>query len=237
MKTFFSFIFLLCLSFVSHAQLSFAIINDKDGFVNIRKDKNAHSPVVGKIFDESIFGYDPDEKSNWVKIYKQDEDKLTDLEGYMDRSRIMPLATFKKIYKPKIYRDSCVIQNNTLALIIKSSVFNPSLHKLDYEKPSCKNCATFLNKIDNKRIWGTDGGLPRKFISSLRLIQNNVEVIIPKNAIDNLYEPNFSSLKVYLSANNIYIQMDNSDGAGGYTVIWTIKNHQFLKRYIDNYYD
>jgi len=162
MKTFTLFLFFSCSYFISNAQLSYGVINDKDGFVNVRKEKNAHSPIVGKIFNESIFGYAIDDKSNWAKIYKQDEKKPVYLEGYIDRNRIKPFTAFKKLNRPKVYHDSCTIKNDTLSIIIKASIFISRQHKLSYEKPGCKNCVTVLTKIDNKRIWGTDGELPRK---------------------------------------------------------------------------
>jgi len=73
-----------------------------------------------------------------------------------------------------------------------------------------------------------------KSISSLTLTQNNIKVIIPKSAFDDLYEPDFSSVKVYSDTNHFYIFMDNSDGAGAYTIIWIFKDNKYYGRYIDD---
>jgi hypothetical protein len=225
----------LSLYFAAKAQ-TYAIINDKDGFVNIRKDKNLSSPIVGKIYNDKVFSYDEEDldKSGWVRIYKQDFDH-NGMEGYIHKSRILSLSKFKTIKKIKFYKDSCMAINDSLTIVIKSKLFNPRFHKLTYSKPLDKHSQGILIRIDSRHIWGTDGELPKKMISSLTLIKNGIPIIIPKIAINDLYEPNFKSFKIYLSPNDvIYIEMDNSDGAGAYSIIWTIKNGKYLERYIDN---
>jgi hypothetical protein len=224
-------IFLTGISFASYAQLSFAIINDKDGFVNIRKDKNATSAVIGKIYNDDIFGYDPDDKSDWVEIYQQISPANV-VHGYIHKSRVFPLAYFKTIKNIKVLKDSCVATNDSLVIRVKSQIFNPKEHRLTYDRTN-KNFPT-LEKIDDKHIWGTDGALPTKVISSLSFIKNGVNLTIPKDAYNDLYQPTLSTLKVYLGkGNTAYIELNNSDGAGAYTVIWIVKNERYLKRYIN----
>ena len=50
----------------------------------------------------------------------------------------------------------------------------------------------------------------------------------------NLYEPNFEYTRVNYDVKNrtLYIQSLNSDGAGGYAVIWIIENGVFKKKVI-----
>ena len=229
MKTLIAFVLFICFYFFSQAQ-SFAVINDKDGFVNVRKDKSINAAITGQIHNDDIFGYDSDEKSEWVKIYKESRDKNA-LEGYIHKSRIFPLSKFRSLKNIYFYNDSCVAINDSLTIIIKSSSFNVKKHKLTYDKTYPKE----LTKIDAHHIWGTDGNTPKKVISTVNIIKNNTSIIIPKNAFNDLYEPSFRTLKIYAGIENtIYIEMDNSDGAGAYTIIWIIKTNQYLKRYIDN---
>jgi len=231
MKTVFTFLFLCCFPCFAKAQ-SFAIISDKDGYVNVRKDNGANSPIVGKIYSNDIFGYDEADKSDWIKIYKQNwEHENGSLEGYIHKSRIFPLSKFKSIKNVKSYKDSCVAVNDSLKIIIKSKLFNAKKHHLTYDRSE----TSILRKIDGLHIWGTDGNMPKRKISDVKLIKNGISIIVPESAFDNLFEPNLGTLQIYLGkANTIYVEMDNSDGAGAYSVIWIIKNGQYLKRYIDN---
>ncbi|MFI5140001.1 MAG: SH3 domain-containing protein [Sphingobacteriales bacterium] len=232
MKILTALIFFTGVYFLANAQ-SFAIINDKDGFVNIRKDKSINSPVIGKLNNDDIFQYDPDEKSDWIKIYAQhlgNEDGHY-IEGYIHKSRVFPLSNLKSVKNIRSFKDSCVAIDDGLMVIIKSKLFNPKKHKLTYY-PSNSN---ILTKIDGLHIWGTDGGMPKQKISEIKIIKNGKSIVIPEDAFNNLYEPNLSTLQIYIGkANTIYIEMDNSDGAGGYSIIWIIKNDKFYKKHIDN---
>jgi len=232
--------FFMVLGMFAKAQ-SFAIINDKDGFVNVRKEPNVKSAIVGKLYVDDIFGVDEDDnvdvkKLEWLKIYKQDEHH--GLQGYIHASRNFFLSNFKTIRNLRIYSDSCVCRNDSLTVTIKSAHFKAHYHKLSYTVgDKTQHIATTLDKIDGNHIWGTDGGMPKRAITSLKVIIDGFKIDIPKKAFDDLYEPNYSTATVYLGINNtIYIKMDNSDGAGGYAVIWIIKNGKYLKRYIDNSY-
>ncbi|WP_299135702.1 SH3 domain-containing protein [uncultured Tenacibaculum sp.] len=76
----------LIISFVSligFSQSKIGIINDKDGFVNVRLDKTIKSEIIGKIIENENFTYFNNNDSNWwiVKTKKG-------LIGYIHRSRI-----------------------------------------------------------------------------------------------------------------------------------------------------
>lgn len=63
-----------------------AIINDNDGYVNIRKERNIKSGIVGNIQHGQIFFVTPTTKSNWWSVYTQDGGEMV---GYIHRSRIL----------------------------------------------------------------------------------------------------------------------------------------------------
>ena len=46
-----------------------AIINDKDGFVNIRKEPNGNSTILDEIYENELFYYTPEYGKNWYRIY------------------------------------------------------------------------------------------------------------------------------------------------------------------------
>jgi hypothetical protein len=216
---------------------SVAIANDKDGFVNVRKGRDPKSPIIGKIVNDDVFTYDEEDKSTWIKILQQNSENPNGnpLEGYLHKSRLIPLSKLNRIKETKFYKDSCIAVNDSLKITIKSNRFNPNAHKLSYSRPGEKNTQKFLLKIDGKHFLGTDGNIPKKFISSLSVFKNGIKINIPETVFNDLYEPSLKTIKVYIKNDNIiYIQLDNSDGAGSYTVIWTIKNNRYFKRYVDN---
>jgi hypothetical protein len=224
-KIFALFIFCIC-AYTANAQ-SFGVIHDKDGFVNVREKQNVNSPVTFKLYNDEIFSYDEENKSEWIRIYKQlDEDKSGSSTGYIHKSRILRLTDLKKTKKTTSSPDSSIAENDSIKITVKSKIFNFKNHKLSYSGDQ-------LKAIDGKMFWGTDGTIPKKIISSVKININNIPIVVPINSFNNLYEPRLKTLKAYLSPNNtIYIEMDNSDGAGAYTVIWIIKNGKYLKKFL-----
>lgn len=99
MKITFTAILILYLNISVNAQ-SYAIIQDSDGYTNVRKEGNAKSAIIGKIYSDDIFslGYEEasSKKTDWIKIYKMQEDGSF-LEGYVHTSRILPLSSLKAL--------------------------------------------------------------------------------------------------------------------------------------------
>jgi len=226
-------IFILTISFISlysKAQ-EYAIIKDKDGFVNVRKGPNAKSEIIGKLYVDDIFSYDTEsESAGWVEIYKEDIKKDNSMiEGYIDKTRLFPLSQLKSLGRKFTGSHSVGIKNDSISITINASAFNAKSHKLHYDGQNQ------LISIDGKHIWGTDGNMPKVKITGVNVSINNTNIIIPKSEFGDLYEPNFRLFHAYLFKNGtIYIEMDNSDGVGAYTIIWVIKDNKYFKRYIDN---
>jgi hypothetical protein len=59
-------------------------------------------------------------------------------------------------------------------------------------------------------------------------------ITLPKSALAGLYEPSISSAEANYdkATDTIYIQTMNSDGAGGYFVIWKIEKGIYQDRLI-----
>ena len=228
---------LLCFNYRVIAQQQFtindegyyAIIKDTDEYVNIRSKPNNKGSIIGKIYYYSVFNCEPN-YSNWWKILQSYEnDQSYWLEGYVNKSRVELLTKWQKIGSKNIYYDSCRYKTNSLTITIKRATFKPKKHKLLYD---CTQ--PYLSKIDGKHFWGADGDLPKKLISSIKVTKNGIDIMIPKDAFSDLYEPNFQTLSICKgSENTFYIKMDNSDGAGGYTIIWIISDGKYYGRYID----
>jgi hypothetical protein len=198
----------------------YAVINDKDGFTNVHTSPNVNSPITGKIDSYHVFTCEVN-KTNWWKVLyiaRDNSSKSNWIEGYIYKTKVSLLPEWKPINgKTKQIR----VRVNTSSYFSRNHKFL----KIDND--------TYL--IDGKRFWGTDGEIPKICISVVSISINNIPVILPVNAYDDLYEPRLETLSyTYGPGNTIYISMNNSDGAGGYTIIWIIKDNKYYARYIDD---
>ncbi len=236
MKVFKLLLFLL-FSYSTVTAQSYAVIKDKDGFVNVRQEKSPNSRAVGKIFKDDTFLFDESDKSKWVKIYQQTNHKL--LEGYISANKIYPLSRYYSLKTIKTGRNFVIAGNDSIKVIIKSTPFNSKNARLIFSKPEKSNYSEReLIKINGRHFWGTDGAIPKTVINSLIIEINGKQLEVSSNNFNDLYEPQLSSLNIYLAKTNIiYIEMDNSDGAGAYTVFWIVKNNKLSKRQIDTLND
>lgn len=68
-----------------------AIINDPDGYTNVRAAADGKAEIVAKIVDGERFFFDELQGSKWVKVYRT-ADADAECIGYMHSSRVMPVG-------------------------------------------------------------------------------------------------------------------------------------------------
>ena len=68
-----------------------AIINDPDGYTNVRARADGKAEIVAKIVDGERFFFDEVPGSKWVKVYRT-ADADAECIGYMHSSRVMPVG-------------------------------------------------------------------------------------------------------------------------------------------------
>jgi hypothetical protein len=253
---------LVFLSINAYGQL--ATIDDKDGYTNVRKEKDKNSSIVGRLYNEDVFLYDsfhhdsnPNEE--WIEIYQNVSlDKIESLKrdfyintlhriqnesfichGYIHRTRFIPIANLQQIKTKNLFtisskndrmEDSICLVNDSLRLFIKTGYFKIDEHKID------KGNTDYVQKIDGMRPIGTFGSTPRIEIIQMTLKISGNTVDIPVKEYRDLYEPALTKLSLHVNNRGvIYIYMPgNSDGAGGYYLVWIIKSNKYLKRYVDS---
>ena len=239
---------LLLIAVSAKAQL--AVINDLDGFVNVREAGNINSKIVRKINTDCIVLYDGESDDNeWKNIFYSPENtmifsksnnrgivlKKDYITGFVNGSRITPID---KLPLMKFERGiGYVGSKDTLNFSIKTKPFSAKSHKIAKSDDGCKNCSkNFVDKIDGKQPWGIDGNLPTREIYKIVLLINKVQVEIPFESYNDLYQPNVENLQIHYDKKGIiYLYMpNNSDGAGGYDIVWVVSNGKLIKRYIDN---
>jgi hypothetical protein len=201
----------------------YAIVEDKDGFAYIRKDKSSKSEVVKKVLTgEILYIFQPEENDEWLDC----------TGGFIHKSRVKYISSYKSI-KPNLKKNELIFDNKIIKVVIIKESFISKNNKLTYRKANPKNnSATYLEKINGKEFYGCDGGAPKEQYGSSTILYNSQ---ITKLSTENLYQPTLEYHKMYWDEKNdiYYITTSNSDGAGGYEVLWKIKDGKVIDRKID----
>jgi hypothetical protein len=224
MKRAISFITLVLISNLSFSQdFEFAIIQDKDGFSNVREEPNLKSKIVGNIKNnEIIFVFDHEESNNMYSF------QSASISGFVHNSRIKRLTKLKDIKPSNQIENNIRFKHNNFEIDIFAEKFDAKKYSVQRNKQG------FVEKLNNKIFYGTDGDLPKVALKSVVFKVNNKVISIDKNQVNDLFEPNFDNTKVFFDASTqiIYLTMNNSDGAGSYAVAWTFKPNETPKRFV-----
>ncbi|WP_397447871.1 hypothetical protein [Polaribacter sp. R77954] len=148
---------------------------------------------------------------------------------------------YPKFESKLIDNKSIELINGNTKIVIKTTEFQPNKRELKFD-----SSGKFLEKIDGKDIYGTDGNIPRKEISEFYLIVNDKRIEIPKKHYNDLFEPTIECLNdnddlycytiCYLNEKGeIILTMQNSDGAGSYMVIFIFDKKYEIKERIIGY--
>jgi flavodoxin len=200
----------------------FAIIDDKDGFTNVREEPNLKSKIVGKIKEGELFFCRGNENfKDWFEIIYQGR---KDLSGYILRSQVRFIRNLSAIKNRKSIGDTLYIKNDSINLSMTIGKFNETQHKFLKDENS-------IIKIDAKRPLGTDGELPKTEIKSINVMIREKLIRLPKKEINDLFEINLSSCKVYLDMNNnVFFTFDVGYRTGLCLVAYSFKNKRFVNR-------
>ncbi|WP_107037423.1 hypothetical protein [Brumimicrobium mesophilum] len=201
----------------------FGIIEDKDGYVNIR---NSGKNIIDTLSSEKII-YCFDLEREWFRI---DYDlSRQNKSGYVHESRVRLIENFDHFNSGQSTDTSIVFNMDSISIEITKRAFDAKSNNLQYLEIDSRNEARFLEKINGKEVWGTDGGVPKMKYGIFSIQLNHEKLILPT---DNLFEPNFGFTSAFYDEknNSIYISASNSDGAGGYAVLWIIENGTFKQR-------
>lgn len=204
----------------------FAVINDKDGYVNVRKEKSVHSRVLKKLDNNTlifVFVYDKAHDGNWIYV---------DNEGYIYNDRVKWIEELPKVAKGVEKKNAIHFSGKDIQVALSTEKFDKSKHSFKYHK----EYRDIIEKIDGKPFWGTDGEMPREEYKNIQIYINGKQVFIPKSAYDDLYEPTFytenNSVYYDKELDSYYIVATNSDGAGAYMVCWQIEKGVYKGRKI-----
>ena len=203
---------------------AFAVINDKDGYVNVRKEKSVHSKVLKKLDNNTlifVLEYDKAYYGNWI---------YADNEGYIYNDRVKWIHNFPQIARGIAKGNTIVFEGKEIQVILSTEKFDKSKHSFKYHK----EYRDVIEKIDGKLFWGTDGNMPKREYKSIEVKIRGKQVPIPKSAYNDLYESSlyieFNSVHYDKDNDILYIVANNGDGAGSYMVCWQIEKGVYKGR-------
>jgi len=203
---------------------AFAVINDKDGYVNVRKEKNVHSKVLKKLDNNTlifVLEYDKAYYGNWI---------YADNEGYIYNDRVKWIEKLPKIAKGITKGNTIVFEGKEIQVTLSTEKFDKSKHSFKYHK----EYRDVIEKIDGKLFWGTDGNMPKREYKSIEVKIRGKQVSIPQSAYNDLYESylytEFNSVHYDKDNDILYIVANNGDGAGAYMVCWQIEKGVYKGR-------
>lgn len=206
----------------------FAKIADRDGYVNIRKSADAKSAIAGKVNSgEIIYVYDRDESSkNWLMADYPDKTGNL-LSGYVYHSRVRYIESFTPVPRVSANQHKAVFASENIKVEITAEPFKYKENKKYFSSSSREIQTEDLYK--GKPAWGTDGTIPQTRYRSVTARIGNHTVEIPSTETENLFNINTEFAECYFDAENetLYISMVNSDGAGGYVVLFRIEKGKY----------
>ena len=205
----------------------YAVVKDKDGYVNIRAKESVKSKIVGTLPNNTLVYEFLDEEfnpSNWVHIDS----------GYVHKSRLKMISEFPSIGKGKEQGNSITIAGKGISVTLTKQPFDKTKHKITKKKH--KEYSEYI--IDGKRAQGLDGGLflPETHYKSIVVNINGKNVSIPKSAYDDLYQvwvhPYNNEVYYDKEDDVLYIFVRCGDGAFSYKVCWQIVKGEYKTRII-----
>ena len=210
----------------------YAVVKDKDGYVNIRAKENVKSKIVGTLPNNTLvytlFDTTDDETGeeiflNWLYVDK----------GYVHKSRLKKIYEFPSIGKgkEKETENSITIAEKGISVTLTRQLFDKTKHKITKKKH--KDYEELI--IDGKSAQGADF-IPEDHYKSIIVTINGKNVSIPKSAYDDLYEVAMytENNAVYYDKeeDTIYIIAHNGSGAYAYEVCWQIVKGEYKTRII-----
>ncbi|MBD0403031.1 hypothetical protein [Flammeovirga sp. EKP202] len=202
-----------------------AMIQDKDGYTNVRSKPQSDSDVIYKLYEDEIFWFGEeyyDESKTWVPVYitfnKFSIGSMMHnyFKGYIHKSRLNPL-------EENLTKDSNVnleyeiVPFNTEKRFIRSN----------------ENGVVY--QIDGLNFFGTDGELPKTEVKSVKVEIDGKRIVIPEILYQDLYNCN-NRINIFKKEDLCFFENTNSDGAGGYQIIWVFKSGKLIQRLVGSIY-
>ena len=204
----------------------YAVVKDKDGYVNIRAKENVKSKIVGTLPNNTlVYGFFDKEfnPTNWIEVDK----------GYVHQSRLKRIFDFRAIVG-KEQGNSIIFDDKDVKVTITKQKFDKTKHKI-----TKKGQGSYEQLIiDGKEIiYGEDGSLTQDHYKSITVTMKGKNVPIPKSAYDDLHGilyDRYLNRFIYYDeeAEALYIYAVNGEAGLAYQVCWQIVKGEYITRII-----
>ena len=143
-------ILLIVLPFIGLPQSKIGVIKDKDGFTNIRTDRNNKSQIIGKVLDKEYFAYFENKESSWWLI-----ETVKGQFGYIHKSRVLFIQN-GYVQNGKLTNKKVIVtekNENLQQIVIKLIQLRPAEDFYDF---SCRGLIRTIkgNKLINEINYG-----------------------------------------------------------------------------------
>lgn len=200
----------------------FAIVDDPDGYVNVRDNDNK---IIDKIQSNTVvYCFEDENTENWQAV-EYSRGGINDY-GNIHTSKLKNLSKFTPIPLLQEKNNEAIFEKNNLKIILGKQPFEQNDNVFTFSQDG------FTLLANGLIMWGTDGNRPKYEYSHIDIYINSQVYHLPKSAYSDLFEPSLNSTEVYFDQNKniIYICTLNGDGAGGYYTIWVINNGIYTNR-------
>ncbi len=204
----------------------YAVVKDKDGYVNIRAKENVKSKIVGTLPNNTlVYGFFDKEfnPTNWIEVDK----------GYVHQSRLKRIFDFRAIVG-KEQGNSIIFDDKDVKVTITKQKFDKTKHKI-----TKKGQGSYEQLIiDGKEIiYGESGSLTQDHYKSITVTMKGKNVPIPKSAYDDLHGilyDRYLNRFIYYDeeAEALYIYAVNGEAGLAYQVCWQIVKDKYITRII-----
>ena len=205
----------------------YAVVKDKDGYVNIRAKESVKSKIVGTLPNNTlVYGFFDKEfnPTNWIEVDK----------GYVHQSRLKKIFDFRAI-EGKVQGNSVIFDDKDVKVTITKQKFDKTKHKI-----TKKGQGSYEQLIiDGKEIiYGESGSLTQDHYKSITVTMKGKNVPIPKSAYDDLHGilyDRYLNRFIYYDeeAEALYIYAVNGEAGLAYQVCWQIVKDKYITRIIE----
>lgn len=205
---------------------SLRVVEDPDGDTNVRSGPSTQSKIVGQIQSGSVVAIEPEQEGDWSLLTFH---QTTEESRFIHNSRLKSLKPWKQFAVTTAAEDDSagLLKTSGAEIKVTSVPFVAAEHKISKDKDG-------VYLVDGGPVWGRDGELPaHSMVMTLKL--GGKEVLLPKEALQNVYEPFMQSLYLLTPgdpAKQAVVLMVNGDGAGGYCVAWAFHDGAYRGRAI-----
>lgn len=199
------------------------VVEDADGYTNLRAKPSTEAKITGKVLSGGVIAITSDSNGKWAEVM---QDNFNAPKAYIHTSRLRRLDQWKHIEVGDWSRQKeASLKLDGVEVRVTEVPFDASAHKITKDENQ-------MVLVDGLSPWGQDGGMPRQEMK-LDISVNGQPLKLPAEATRNLYEPNVGSLALLTPStadNHLLIVMHNSDGAGGYIVVWAFQRGAYIGR-------